>query len=142
MTIPCVEFNTDIVHIGAATQFAKFSSFLASVLGGGGSIFLWVSLCFVFDKIRWRWVAVELMVASFLQALSFTWFASSLCQSNDCAMYYGSRSNLIACVMWAFAAMILFCKAPMVRDPSTLPPQIDTPRLRNNETTDNRAEII
>lgn len=137
MTTPCVEYNTDIVTIGAAAQFAKVASFLASVLGGAGAIFIWFSLCLFIDRTRWRGVACELLMACVLQALSFTSFASSLCQTNNCSMSYGARANLLACIMWAVSALILFCYVPTARGTSGGAQQRSSQvqmHDRNNET--------
>lgn len=143
MTTPCVEYDTDIVTIGAAAKFAKIASFLASVLGGAGAIFIWFSLCLVIDKTRWRWVACELLAASVLQALSFTSFASSLCQTNHCSMYYGARTNLLACIVWAVSALALVCYVPRARVTSgsaqqQLPSQAEVTN-RNNDAIGNQA---
>ena len=136
MSVPCQAYNTDIVNIGAAAQFAKVASFMATVLGGAGAIFIWHSLCIEIDRVRWRWLAIEFLLASVLQALSFTSFASSLCQTNVCAMDFGARANLLACIMWALSSFLLICYAPSARVKSSaqqLQSQVDMPD-RNTET--------
>eukprot|EP00581_Thalassiosira_minuscula_P016065 CAMPEP_0183726102 /NCGR_PEP_ID=MMETSP0737-20130205/22367_1 /TAXON_ID=385413 /ORGANISM="Thalassiosira miniscula, Strain CCMP1093" /LENGTH=300 /DNA_ID=CAMNT_0025957327 /DNA_START=156 /DNA_END=1058 /DNA_ORIENTATION=+ len=114
--VPCKEYNTDIVDIDAAWNFAKFASFVSLVLGGGAALFVWFSTCYVFKKNVWRWVGYELAGAVILLSLTFTWFATSMCKGNDgqdkCALNYGSRMDIIACALWTVAAMYIFCCYP------------------------------
>lgn len=115
-TIPCEPYNTDVVNIDGAWSFAKLTAFLSLVFGGGGALFIWFSSCFVFQKHIWRWAGYELLVATVLQILTYTWFATSLCHGNDgqdkCVMHYGARADILACVLWAGATLFIFCKYP------------------------------
>ncbi len=136
MTTPCVEYNIDVVNVGAVAKFAQIAYFVGSVLGGAGAIFMWFSLCLVIDRSRWRWVACELLAASILQALSFTSFASSLCKTNNCSMEYGARATILACVMWIVSAFVLFYYVPSAGVSSSSAQQhssqVDVPN-RNSE---------
>jgi hypothetical protein len=136
MTTPCMEYNTEVVNIGAAAKFAQIASFVGSVLGGASAIFVWFSLCLLIDRSRWRWIACEFLAASILQALSFTLFASSLCKTNNCSMEYGARTATLAAIMWLVSALILFYHVPSVRVSSSSAQQrssqVDVPD-RNSE---------
>lgn len=119
LSVPCEEYNTDVIDIDAAWTFAKITSFLALVFGGGGAIFVWFSSCYVFQRHVWRWAGYELLVATALLALTFAWFATGMCHGNDgkdeCAMHYGARADILACILWAGATLFILCKYPAER---------------------------
>eukprot|EP00579_Thalassiosira_antarctica_P001620 CAMPEP_0201868492 /NCGR_PEP_ID=MMETSP0902-20130614/2350_1 /ASSEMBLY_ACC=CAM_ASM_000551 /TAXON_ID=420261 /ORGANISM="Thalassiosira antarctica, Strain CCMP982" /LENGTH=296 /DNA_ID=CAMNT_0048393839 /DNA_START=46 /DNA_END=936 /DNA_ORIENTATION=- len=121
LTLPCEAYNTDIVPMDGVWGFAKTTSFLSLVFGGGGALFIWFASCFVFRKNTWRWAGYELLVAVILQALTYSWFATSLCHENDgnCAMNYGARADILACVLWAASVLCIFCKYPSEKIRST-----------------------
>ena len=114
-TIPCEEYNTDVVNMDAAWNFAKVTAFLSLVLGGGGAMFIWFSTCCAFRKNTWRWAGYELLAATILLAFTFTWFATGMCQSNTCSMHYGARADILANVLWALSTLLIFCKYPEVK---------------------------
>lgn len=115
LNIPCEVYNTNVVPIDAAWNFSKVAAFLSLMLGGAGAMFLWFSSCFVYKKNVWRWAGYELLSAAILQALTFVWFATELCQTNTCSLQYGARADILACILWGAAAFIIFCKYPSVR---------------------------
>lgn len=111
-TLPCQAYNTDVVDIDGVWTFAKITSFLSFVFGGGGALFICFSSCFVFRKETWRWAGYEMLMATLSGALSFTWFATSLCGENKCDMQYGAFVDIIACVSWALSVLFIFCHYP------------------------------
>lgn len=114
--LPCREYNTDIVAVDGVWVFAKITSFLSLVFGGSGALFIWFSSCFVFRKNTWHWAGYELLIATSLLTLTYSWFATSLCHGNDgkdnCTMQYGARADILACVLWATSVLLIFCKYP------------------------------
>ena len=114
-TIPCERYNTDVVNIDPIWYFAYSTSFVSLIMGGSGAMFIWFSSCFVYKRNIWRWAGYELLAATVLLALTYTWFASELCQSNNCEMFYGARADILACSLWAIATLLIFCKYPTVR---------------------------
>ncbi len=115
ISIPCSEYNVDSVNKDGAWFFAYCAAFLGLVLGGGGAMFIWFSSCFIFEKNVWRWVGYELLAATFLQSLTYTWFATALCKSNECRMEYGARADLVATILWLTSTLCIFCRYPRVR---------------------------
>ncbi|KAL7542303.1 hypothetical protein ACHAXR_011663 [Thalassiosira sp. AJA248-18] len=111
-TFPCEPYNTDIVSIDGVWSFANITSFLSLVFGGGGAIFIWFASFHVFTKETWRWAGYELLVAIALQALTYSWFATGICDENTCSMHYGARADILACVLWAVAMLFIFCHYP------------------------------
>jgi len=93
---------------------SKAFDFLALVLGGGGTFFLWFSSCCVFSPATWRWAGYEVMFAAIFQTLSFLWFNTDMCQSseNHCALFWGSKADIVSAVLWTVAAMSIFCHYP------------------------------
>lgn len=113
---PCFEYNADSVNKDGAWYFAYSTAFLGLLFGGGGAMFIWFSSCFVFERNIWRWAGYELLAATVLQSLTYTWFATSLCQSNDCRMESGARADLVVTILWLTSTMCIFCRYPTVRD--------------------------
>lgn len=117
---PCQVYNTDVVNIDAAWTFAKFTAFVALVLGGSGAIFVWFASFFAYKKHTWRWAGYEMLAAVVLQALTYTWFATSLCRGNEgqdnCDMHYGAQADIIAIVLWTVAVLFILCKYPKERN--------------------------
>lgn len=141
--IKCEQYNTDIVNIDGVWTFAKITAFLALVLGGGGAMFIWFSSCFVFKKNVWQWAGYELLIATILQALTFSWFATSLCHGNDgqdkCTLQYGSQADILACSMWAVSALLIFVKYPSEKNRNARgPTQQSPPEVEMANQSDDR----
>lgn len=115
VSIPCLEYNDDSVNKDGAWYFAYGTAFLGLVLGGGGAMFIWFSSCFVFEKNVWRWAGYELLAATIFQSLTYIWFATTLCKSNECRMEYGARADLVATILWSTSTLCIFCRYPRVR---------------------------
>lgn len=117
--VECEEFNTDIVNIDGVWTFARITSFLSLMLGGSGALFISFSTCFLFKKETWRWAGYEILLAVGLLVLTFSWFATGLCHGNDgqdsCTMSYGAQVDIVACVLWTIAMLIILCFYPAER---------------------------
>ncbi|KAL7545380.1 hypothetical protein ACHAWF_008729, partial [Thalassiosira exigua] len=119
--VPCEPYNPDVVTADGVWTFAKITSFLGLTLGGAGALFLWFSSCVFFKRNTWRWAGYEVSAAVACQALTFSWFGTSLCrgESDDgkdsCAMQYGARADILACCLWAVAVSFIFCMYPLDR---------------------------
>ncbi|EED94413.1 predicted protein [Thalassiosira pseudonana CCMP1335] len=119
----CDPYNTDVVNIGGVWSFSKVMAFLSLVFGGGGSLFLWFSTCFIFTKGTWRWAGCELVAATVCQSLSFVWFKVDMCHGNDgqdkCELNYGSKANILASVFWLASVVCIFGKYPKAKTIAT-----------------------
>ncbi|KAL9181273.1 hypothetical protein ACHAXT_010078 [Thalassiosira profunda] len=115
LSVPCEPYNTDVVNIDAAWTFSKVTAFLSLVLGGGGALFICFSTCFAFKKSTWRWAGYELLAAVVLLALTFVWFATSLCKQNSCTLNYGSRADILGISLWGVACLMIFVRYPKER---------------------------
>jgi hypothetical protein len=107
----CTEYPFDI---DAAWTASKAFAFLALVIGGGGTLFVWCSTCFVFSRGTWRWAGYELLTASLFQMLTFVWYVNDTCLSdnNTCSLAWGSRADIISTVLWFVCACMAISKYP------------------------------
>lgn len=126
-------------------------NFLALVLGGGATFFLWFSTCCTFSKGTWRWTGYEVFLASTFQAASFVFFKTDLCVQNKCELFWGSRSDMTAAALWMLAAVAIFVYYPEPPDDdegadgimvASTPSVIVTPPpfLASLESTEDAAE--
>lgn len=108
----CIDYSGEVPD--SYWILSKAFSFIALVFGGGGALFLWCSSCFVFGPGTWRWAGYEILTASIFQCLSFMWFLTRMCKSegNTCALFFGSRSDIVATSLWFISAMTIFFRYP------------------------------
>jgi hypothetical protein len=95
-------------------KVSKAAAFLALVIGGGGTLFVWCSTCFVFSKGTWKWAGYELLVAASCQVLAFLWFRTGSCTllGSTCVLFWGSKANIIATVCWMVAGICIVVRYP------------------------------
>ena len=157
----CLEYPDDAVLRTTEDPYWKASkafSFLALVLGGGGTFFLWFCSCCVFSRGTWKWAGYEVGLASIFQAASFCFFSTELCKENDCELFWGSRSDIAAAVLWFTTAVCIFIYYPpaqstnedeeveeedgiMVVDDSMRPPTLeDADKEASDKTSDQGQE--
>jgi hypothetical protein len=115
----CTEYPFDI---DPAWTASKAFAFLALVIGGGGTLFVWCSTCFVFSRGTWRWAGYELLTASLFQMLTFVWYLNDTCKAsnNTCRLAWGSRADILSTVLWLLCACMAIYKYPApkpVEDP-------------------------
>jgi hypothetical protein len=108
----CFAYPPALVHQDSYWQAAKTFDFLAMILGGGATIFLWLSTCCVFSKATWRVVGYEVVVAALFESLSFLWFRTSLCRTGKCELFWGSKFDIVSTV----SAALIFCFYPTPED--------------------------
>jgi hypothetical protein len=117
----CLEYPAggDIVDQDVSWNAGKMCAFLASILGGGGTFFLWFSTCCVFGPASWRLAGYEVLLAAIFQALAFVWFTTDICQDsgNTCSLFWGSRADIFAACAWTLAALLIFCHYPIPKEP-------------------------
>jgi hypothetical protein len=106
----CLLYPDDLVD--PAWMAARAFAFLALVMGGGGTILVWFSTCFVFSKGTWRWSGYELLAASLCQGISFCWYLTQICSWNTCSMFWGSQADIIATVLWFVCGMLILLRYP------------------------------
>ncbi|CAB9516005.1 expressed unknown protein [Seminavis robusta] len=115
----CLDYNMDKVTLDAAWNAGKAFAFLALVMGGGGTLFLWFSVCCVFSKATWRFAGYEVLLAAIFQAMAFLWFLNSMCtHRNTCSLSWGSKGDVAACALWALAALSILVYYPSPKVPS------------------------
>ena len=95
---------------------SRVFSFLAQVLGGGGTLFIWCSTCFIFGRGTWRWTGYEIILASSCQGLCFVWFMTEVCQWNKCSLFWGSKSDIAASVLWLVGGILVICRYPQPQE--------------------------
>jgi hypothetical protein len=110
----CTRYPEEAVAslMDAAWSAARASTFLALVVGGGGTLFVWCAACFVFSRVTWRWTGRAILLASLCQAGSFAWYATQLCGWNSCSWSYGTTSNLLATLLWSVSGLMMVCRYP------------------------------
>ena len=111
----CVAYPSE-VNMDAPWNLAKAFSFLALVLGGGATFYLWISACCRFSRGSWRWAGYEVAAAALFQIFSFVWFHTELCRTNTCELFYGSRSDIASAMLWLLAAVLIFCHYPIPKE--------------------------
>ncbi|CAJ1928815.1 unnamed protein product [Cylindrotheca closterium] len=92
---------------------ARTFAFLALVLGGGGSLFLWASTFFVFSRGTWRWTGYLILTGSLCNSMTFLWYLTSLCSWNTCSMFWGSKTNIVASTLWFLGGLFIVCRYPV-----------------------------
>lgn len=102
------------MSIDGAWTFAKIAGFVSLVLGGAGALFLWFASCFKYSKTTWRWAGYELVVATILQLLTYSWFGTSMCHGGGdrCALAYGSKADILTLVLWLVSSASIFVRFP------------------------------
>lgn len=111
----CVAYP-DTVQIDLSWKFANAFSFLALVLGGGATFYLWISSCCRFSRGSWRWAGYEVAAACLFQTLSFVWFRTGICREYDCELYHGSKASIMAAVFWLVASLLIFGRYPAPKE--------------------------
>jgi hypothetical protein len=114
----CLEYPSEW-ELDASWKASTAFSFLALVVGGGGTLFVWCSTCFVFSRGTWKWTGYELLFAAMCQAIAFVWFNTSICRANTCSMFWGSKADIMASSFWFISAVLVLCRYPV---PTPLPP--------------------
>jgi hypothetical protein len=116
----CLEYpdGDDVLYQDMSWNAAKICAFLASVLGGAGSFFLWFSTCCIFGRATWRLAGYEVLLAAIFQSIAFLWFRTEICQDSDntCSLFWGSQADILATSFWTLAAMLIFCYYPVPKE--------------------------
>jgi len=111
----CVAYPTE-VQTDTPWKLARAFSFIAMVLGGGATFYLWISTCCRFSRGSWRWAGYEVAAACVFQLLSFIWFYTDLCQTNTCELFYGSQADIASSILWLLAAVLIFAHYPVPKE--------------------------
>jgi hypothetical protein len=116
----CLEYpeGDNIVDQDVSWNAAKICAFFASVLGGGGTFFLWFSTCCIFGRATWRLAGYEVLLAAIFQSLAFLWFTTDMCQDpgNNCSLFWGSNADILATCFFSLAALLIFCYYPVPKE--------------------------
>jgi hypothetical protein len=141
----CTEYPFDI---DPAWTASKAFAFLALVIGGGGTLFVWCSTCFVFSRGTWRWAGYELLTASICQMLTFVWYFNDTCKKNSgstCTLGWGSKADIVATVLWWVGACMAIYKYPNpkpVEDPDDSQNHMAEVNLTSTQSTQSQAEAV
>lgn len=116
--LPYPETESNNPQNDPSWQASKAFDFVALVLGGAGTFFLWFATCCVFSKATWRWAGYEVLLAAIAQCLSFLWFNNAMCQnsSNHCDLFWGSKADIVSSVFWTVAALSILCHYPTPKE--------------------------
>lgn len=111
----CKLFEVEIMEkfMDNAWTTARTFAFLALVLGGGGTLFLWASTFFVFSRGTWRWTGYLILIGSLCNSMTFLWYHTSICSWNTCSMFWGSKTNILACCLWFLGGLCIVCRYPV-----------------------------
>lgn len=112
----CLDYPGDVVQQDAYWNVSKAFEFIALVLGGGGTFFLWCSTCCVFSRGTWRWAGCQVGLAAVAQALAFMWFGTAVCRNNNCALFWGSKASIVAASFWTTAALCIALYYPVPKE--------------------------
>jgi hypothetical protein len=135
----CVEYPS--MPESGIWKMALVTDFLAMVVGGGATFYVWISTCCRFSKPSWRWAGYEIILAMFFQAISFLWFANpELCglDFTTCQLFYGSKGDILALALWSISAILIFCHYPV---PKELGNQNDALVVHDPITTDSSLPV-
>ena len=99
--------------VDTAWSAARAFAFLALVLGGGSTLFVWCSTCFVFSKVTWKWTGYGLLLATICQGLVYIWFSTQLCSWNTCTLSYGAKADMVAAILWGIAGWMILVRYPL-----------------------------
>jgi hypothetical protein len=113
----CEDYNTDVVDVNGVWTFAKITGYVSLVLGGAGALFLLFSCCFLHSKTTWRWAGYELLVATVMLLLTFSWFGTSMCRGDGdkCTLSYGSKADRLTLILWVVSTTMIFARFPSPR---------------------------
>eukprot|EP00522_Entomoneis_paludosa_P015193 CAMPEP_0172460086 /NCGR_PEP_ID=MMETSP1065-20121228/35455_1 /TAXON_ID=265537 /ORGANISM="Amphiprora paludosa, Strain CCMP125" /LENGTH=297 /DNA_ID=CAMNT_0013215009 /DNA_START=232 /DNA_END=1125 /DNA_ORIENTATION=- len=128
----CLVYPENSVNIDVYWNVSKGFDFIAIVLGGTGTLFLWFSACCIFSRGTWRLAGFQVLMAAVFQAASFLWFKTDLCNggsedttdnqvegvnsTNECELFWGSWSDIASVISWTLAAVFIFCHYPVPVD--------------------------
>ena len=129
----CMEYNVDIIKIDGVWMFSKVMSFLSLVFAGAAVLMIWFSVCFIFSQSTWKWIVCELLSATVLKVLSYSWFATSMCGDNNCSLSYGAKADILACLMWFISGILVLLRYP---NPKYSSPPIATHTTPSEATTE------
>lgn len=108
----CLRYPEGVVNIDPTWHVARATSFLSVVLGGGAAFYLCISICCRFNKSSWRCAAYEMLLAALFQMVAFIWFKSEICRLNTCHLDAGSKSDIVAIVLWLIASVAVLVHYP------------------------------
>lgn len=111
----CILYPSTI-DIDGIWKLSNGFSFVAMVLGGGATFYLWISTFCRFSRGSWRWAGYEIAAACLFQVLSFAWFATDLCQRNQCSLSNGAKADIVAATFWLVAAILVFAHYPIPKE--------------------------
>lgn len=131
----CTEYPEDQL-VDTTWTTARSFAFLALVLGGGGTLFVWCSTCFVFSRVTWRWTGYELLLASLCQATVYVWFTTELCSWNACTMSYGSKADLAAVAFWMVSGVLIVVKYPTPQRETVAQDEDEFERMQQQQQKD------
>ena len=94
-------------------NISKICAFVAQVLGGAATFYLWCITCCVFSKGTWRWAGFQVFLAACFQVAGvLLWFTNDLCKEGSCQWSYGMKFDIAAAVFWFAGSVAIFCHYP------------------------------
>jgi hypothetical protein len=109
----CYRYDSDYTH--DSPTFARLAGLMALLAGAFSMSVLWFYLLFGrTSSDLWRWAVRFLVVATSLQALTFSFFANDVCRRNSCSIGPGSIVSLVSTLSWALVAYEMKDNSPVV----------------------------
>ena len=109
----CYRYDSDYTH--DSPTFARLAGLTALLAGTFSMSVLWVYLLFGrTSSDLWMWAVRFLVMATSLQALTFSFFANDVCRRNSCSIGPGSIVSLVSTLSWALVAYEMKDNSPVV----------------------------
>ena len=109
----CYRYDSDYTH--DSPTFARLAGLTALLAGAFSMSVLWVYLLFGrTSSDLWMWAVRFLVMATSLQALTFSFFANDVCRRNSCSIGPGSIVSLVSTLSWALVAYEMKDNSPAV----------------------------
>jgi hypothetical protein len=112
----CIAYPDAEITMDTPWVLAKAFTFLALILGGSSTLYLWISTCCRFSRGSWLFAGYQLAGACLFQILSFVWFQTQMCAANQCQLFYGSKADVAAAVLWMIATLLILGHYPVPKE--------------------------
>lgn len=96
---------------GPAYKSARAFALIAILVGAVCLVFMWVSSCFAYQIVFWKWMTGLLAACGLFEFLTMVFFASDVCQYG-CTFGQSAAFAIVAGILWWMAAFFCFQAPP------------------------------
>jgi len=140
----------------APMKTARSFAVLAGIFGGFTMITLWFSACVGMPVGRWRCLGIKLFFVTFFEGMVFiifksktvcgTWDYLGIPYTSKCALDWGGKNGVAACVFW-FVAGLCLMKVPPPKGPEPLTVKeivttVETVKPDGTKTVETKREYV